>query len=70
MGQDISKAFTPPPLTFRDCVIDGRVDVAKYMIYSQSIFEEETLDMEEFMNTNKRKWSDHDRVSSSNKKAR
>ena len=40
MGQDISKAFTPPPLTFRDCVIDGRVDVAKYMIYSQSIFEE------------------------------
>jgi hypothetical protein len=71
MGQDISKAFTPPPLTFRDYVIDGCVDVAKYMIYSQSIIEEETLDMEEFLNTNhKRKCYDHDSVTSSNKKAR
>ena len=70
MGQDISKAFTPPPLTFRDCLIDGRIDVAKYMIYSQSIIEEETLDIEEFSNTNKRKCYDQDSVTSSNKKAR
>ena len=70
MGQDISKAFTPPPLTFRDCLIDGCIDVAKYMIYSQSIIEEETLDIEEFSNTNKRKCYDQDSVTSSNKKAR
>ena len=70
MGQDISKAVTPPPLSFRDCLIDGRIDVAKYMIYSQSIFEEDTFDMVEFSNCNKRKRYDHDSVTSSNKKAR
>lgn len=71
MGQDISKAFTPPPLTLRDCLVDGRIDVAKYMIYSQSIIEEDIVETEEFLNSNnKRKRNDHDSAAKSNKKAR
>ena len=27
MGQDISKAHTPPPLSFRDSLVDGRINV-------------------------------------------
>ena len=56
MGQDISKAYTPPPLSFRDCLVDGRIDVSRYMVYSQSLqIEEETDELEELIHLNSRK---------------
>ena len=36
MGQGISSAVTPPPLTLRNCLINGRFDVAKYRWYRRS----------------------------------
>jgi len=70
MGQDLSKAYTPPPLTFRDCLVDGRIDVAKYMIYNESMLEEELLDSNEVSNNNKRKLSHEDSDTSTKKKKR
>ena len=70
MGQDISKAFTPPPLTFRDCFVDGCVDVAKFTIYTESMNEEELFESNEFSNNNKRKCSQEESVTTSSKKAR
>ena len=71
MGQDISKANTPPPLSFRDCLVDGRIDVARYMVYSQSLqYDEETDHLEELIRSNKTKRDNESSVFSSNKKAR
>lgn len=71
MGQDISKAYTPPPLTLRDCFVDGRVDVAKFMIYTESMNEEELLESNnEFPITNKRNRSQDESVTKSRKKPR
>ena len=33
MGNNISNAFTPPPLTLRDCIVDGRINLARYVNY-------------------------------------
>ena len=35
MGQDISKHLTPPPLTLQDCLVDGRVDIIRYIYYKR-----------------------------------
>ena len=71
MGQDISKAYTPPPLSFRDCLVDGRIDVSRYMVYSQSLqIEEETDELEELIHLNSRKRYNESSTISSNKKAR
>ena len=73
MGQDISKAFTPPPLTFRDCFVDGRVDVAKFMIYNESMNEDEDdlFELLDFVKNKKRKRSDQeDSANSSTKRTR
>ena len=40
MGQDISKSFTPPPLSFRDCLVDGRIDITRYRIYARRQYED------------------------------
>ena len=70
MGQDISKAYTPPPLSFRDCLVDGRIDVSRYMVYSQSLQnEEETDELEELIHLNSRKRDNENSTISSNKKA-
>ena len=70
MGQDMSKAFTPPPISFRDCFVDGRVDVAKFTIYAESMNEEELFETNEFSNNNERKRSQEESVTASSKKAR
>ena len=70
MGQDLSKAYAPPPLTFHNCLVDGRIDVAKYVIYNESMIEEELLDSNELINSNKRKSCQEDSVTSVNKKKR
>ena len=71
MGQDISKAHTPPPLSFRDCLVDGRINMARYMVYSQSIFEEDFNDVEDILISNHKKRNhDNENVAASNKKTR
>ena len=66
MGQDISTAFTPPPLSFRDCFVDGRINLAKYIVYSTTTFDDDYIDIEELLNKKKRKCND--RKTSSKKK--
>ena len=38
MGQDISKAFTPPPLSFCDCLVNGQINLARYIVINNAIF--------------------------------
>ena len=45
MGNDISKAFTPPPLTLRDCLVDGQIDLARYRLYVRRTYEDEYEDI-------------------------
>ena len=71
MGQDISKAHAPPPLSFRDCLVDGRIDMARHVACSQSMFEEDLNDVKDTLISNNKKINHHnDNVFSSNKKAR
>ena len=37
MGQDLTKAITPPPLTLTQCFVDGQIDIARYMYYRRRI---------------------------------
>ena len=57
MGQDISKAFTPPPLSFCDCFVDGRINLAKYIVYSTTTFDDDYIDIEQQLNRNKRNYN-------------
>ena len=41
MGQEISQSYTPPPLTLRDCIIDGQIDLARYRLYARRVYENE-----------------------------
>ena len=52
MGQGISSATIPPPLTLRDCLINGRLDLAQYTWYRRSC---ELYDELEEYNTTSRK---------------
>ena len=33
MGNSLQKSLYNPPLTFRDCLVDGELDISKYFIY-------------------------------------
>ena len=35
MGNDMSQSITPPPLSFLDCLIDGEIDIIRYMYYQR-----------------------------------
>jgi hypothetical protein len=71
MGQDISKAYTPPPLSFRDCLVDGRIDIARYMVYSQSQqIDEDSEELEELLHSNFKKRDNESNDTSARKKAR
>ena len=45
MGQEISQAYTPPPLSLRDCLVDGSIDLARYRIYCKRAYEDEYEDI-------------------------
>ena len=55
MGQDFAKAHTPPPLSFRDCLIDGRIDLARYKLYSKRNYEDDYDHLNSFLYEKKRK---------------
>ena len=40
MGQSISKASSAPPLTFRDCLVNGRIDSTCYRLYARHQYED------------------------------
>ena len=67
MGQDISKAYTPPPLSLRDCLVDGQINLAKYMVYKKRKKKKHNNYLEVFMKKNKRKRNDQS-MSSKKKK--
>ena len=68
MGQQISKSFTPPPLSLRDCLINGRIDLCRYRLYCKRNYDEDYTDLESLMTKKKRK-SDC-KAKSTNKKRR
>jgi len=44
MGQEISKSYTPPPLTLRDCLVDGQIDLTRYRLYARRVYDNEYTD--------------------------
>ena len=53
-----------------DCLVDDRVDVAKCMSCSQSVFDEYSNELEDTLNANNKKRNHDNNVTASNKKAR
>ena len=41
MGQEISQSYTPPPLSFRDCLVDGQIDLTRYRLYARRQYEDD-----------------------------
>ena len=41
MGNSFQKSLYNPPLTFRDSLVDGELDIAKYFIYRRRLEENE-----------------------------
>ena len=37
MGQNVSKDTRPPPLTFRDCLVKGQLDLSRYYSYRRRL---------------------------------
>ena len=38
MGQDISKSITPPPLSLTDCLVEGKIDLARYIYHQKRTY--------------------------------
>jgi hypothetical protein len=57
MGHSISKAYTPPPLSLRDCLVNGQIDLACCQVYSKSTYGDDYIDTDVMMNIRKRKAS-------------
>ena len=53
MGQQISQAYTPPPLTLRNYLIDGQIDLTRCRLYARRVYDNEYSDSLIF-NTKKR----------------
>ena len=53
MGQDISKAYTPPPLSLWDCLLDGHNNLAKYRLYSKRNKTHGYIDIKALLKENK-----------------
>ena len=37
MGKNISKSLSPPPLSLRDCVVNGRIDLTRYLFITRQL---------------------------------
>ena len=44
MGQDLSIALIPPPLTLQDCIINGRFDITRYLYFRRTLDHYEDVD--------------------------
>ena len=41
MGNSLKKSVFNPPLTFRECYVDGKLDIARYFLYRRRLEENE-----------------------------
>ena len=57
MGQSISKASSTPPLTLRDCLVNGRIDLTRYRLYARRQYED-IYDRKKYSSEKKRKHDD------------
>ena len=39
MGNSLRKSVFNPPLTFRECYVDGKFDIARYFLYRRRLEE-------------------------------
>ena len=62
MGQNISKNSTPPPLTLQDCLVDGKLDIVRYLYFKRRMdaFDEQFEELINPFGMKKRKLSDLD----------
>ena len=51
--QQISQAYAPSPLTLRDCLVDGQIDLTRYRLCTRRVYDSEYSDLLIF-NTKKR----------------
>ena len=69
MGQQLNKAIISKPLSFRECFVDGKIDIGWYYIYHRSCngydYDEEIL-----RNIRMKRKRVDDESSTSNKKKR
>ena len=45
MSNNISQACTPLPLTLRDYLVDGQIDLAQYQLHAKRTYEDEYEDI-------------------------
>jgi hypothetical protein len=55
MGQDISKSYIPPPLSLRDCYVDGEIDLVRYRLYRKRQYKNLFIDVEAMIRKNKKR---------------
>ena len=55
MGQGISKAVNPPPLTLIHCFVDGNIDMGRYYVYKRRRAEQDTALVKYHMNSKRRR---------------
>lgn len=56
MGQNMSKSYTPPPLSLRDCIVNGTIDITLYRLCSRRQYDDE-YDGQNFSTKLKRKFN-------------
>ena len=54
MVQQNCKSYTPPPLSLQDCLVDGRIDPARYRMYSKKMYTSDYIDIEALKHNNKK----------------
>ena len=55
MGQDISKSYIPPPLTLRDCYVDGEIDLIRFRLYHKRQFKKNFIDLQSTIANHKKR---------------
>ena len=55
MGQDISKSYIPPPLSLRDCYVDGEIDLVRYRLYRRRTYKNLFIDVKAMIKKNKKR---------------
>ena len=51
MGHNFAKAHSPPPFSLHDCLLDGRIDLACYKLYSKRNYDndDDYKDLQSFL---------------------
>ena len=68
MGQDISKSITPPPLSLQDCIVNGQINVSRYVYYRKQTNGVGINDNVMTMDLSKKRLRDNDETGTSSKR--